>query len=144
MTARAENEDGAPKRGETIPGALRDKFDKVPAAPADYWSTVHNLQSELAQRKRRDRVFGPGTFQGDRWSFFLELVNAEFEGRKMTISDLVRELSVGRDIAERCIEQLIAQSLVRGEAPEEGGELGYALTIEGIAMMIEYFDTRVT
>jgi hypothetical protein len=144
MTARAGNDDGMPEPGENIPGALRDKFDKVPAAPADYWSTVHNLQSELAQRKRRDRVFGPNTFQADRWGFFLELVNAEFDGRKMTISDLARELNVKPEIADGCIEQLIGLSLVRGENQDEQGELGYALTIEGIAMMIEYFDTRVT
>jgi hypothetical protein len=135
---------GQQKSEEDIPGTLRDKLSTVHSAPADYWSTVNSLQTELAQRKRRNRIFGSGTFQGDCWGFFLELVNAEFDGRKVTLSDLARELNVDRDVAGRSIEHLIGCSLVRGEAVDDNGELGYSLTIEGIALMIEYFDPRVT
>lgn len=133
-----------PQPTGNLPGALRDKLSKVPSQRADYWSTVNSLQTELAQRKRRNRIFGAATFQGDCWGFFLELVNAEFDGRKMTVADLASELGAEIDVAQRAIDHLAAQSLVRGETEDGDVDPSYSLTIEGIAMMIEYFDPRVT
>lgn len=75
-------------------------------------ATVEKARSALALRRRRDRVFPPGLFAEPAWDMLLDMVVAEAEGRRLSVSSACLAAAVPQTTALRWLNYLVESGLL--------------------------------
>ena len=92
-----------------------------------------------AQRRMRDRVFGPDLFTNPAWNILIELFIAAEEGRNVTIKSACVAAGVPQSTALRHIAYLVDVRLVaRAQHPSDARSASLKLTDRGRAKMVTY------
>jgi hypothetical protein len=85
-----------------------------PPEPVPFEADIVDLARQmLAIRRRRDRTFPPGLFAEPAWDMLLDLVVAEAEGRRLTVSSTCIAAAVPQTTALRWLNYLAESGLVQ-------------------------------
>ncbi len=86
-------------------------------------------RTALAIRRRRDRVFPPGLFAEPAWDMLLDLLVAEAEDRRLSVSSTCLAAAVPQTTALRWLNYLVETGLlVRVQSGSEGRSTVVRLT----------------
>lgn len=128
MTRHSSGKD----RGRPLPLATRigriaqDLFD-TPFIGAPPSSEV--IGKAIRARNLRHRYFPEALFGEPAWDMLLELLDAEIEGRQVTVSNLCEAASVPATIGFRWLNSLVAEGLVR-RRPDPQNALSELIELE--------------
>ncbi len=92
-------------------------------------TVIAMARSALATRRRRDRVFAPGLFAEPAWDMLLDLLIAEAENRRLSVSSTCLAAAVPQTTALRWLNYLVESGLlVRVQTGSEGRSTVVRLT----------------
>jgi hypothetical protein len=137
----ARGMDEIARRLDDLLKAMAEVPPPQPAVGAVEPDQIAAARRERAERRERQRVFGPAIFGDHGWDILLDLFIALEEGREVTVFTICREMAVPEAAVLRCIATLIgAQLVVRQPQESDPRRMLLALTEEGFAMLCDYFN----
>lgn len=86
-----------------------ERLEPTPFDPA----TVEIARHMLATRRRRDRTFPPGLFAEPAWDMLLDMLVAEAEERRLSVSSACIAAAVPQTTALRWLNYLVESGLVQ-------------------------------
>lgn len=114
----------------------RPAFD---AGPVEIEPDARAIRGAIRARRLRDQFFGPGLFEDPAWDMALDLIAAELEGGRVSVSSLCIAAAVAPTTALRWITRLVADGLFeRRPDPQDGRRAFIALSAQGSAAMRGY------
>lgn len=129
------------RRLDDLLKAMTEVPPPQPATASVEADQIAAARRERAERRQRDRVFGPAIFADHSWDILLDLFISLGEEREVTVFTICREMAVPEAPVLRCIATLIGAQLVLRQAQEsDPRRMLLALTAQGFEMMSDYFN----
>ena len=120
-------------------GAVADRRPGFDPGPSDIAPDPQAIRAALRARRLRDGFFGPGLFEDPAWDMLLDLLAAELESARVSVSSLCIAAAVAPTTALRWIGRLVETGLIeRRPDPRDRRRAFVALSASGSAAMRGY------